>query len=173
MEGQSDGGGEYIHRYSIRNDENGQRLTDSLQFVFMELAGFDKRLQDCKSFEDKFLYFFKNLPKFAMKPDTQNDSYFDELLAAAEYSNMTKAEQEAYNRRLKIQRDNYAADKYAREKAEKEFAEKLAQGLAEGRAEGEAAKARAIAKGLIEEGISIEVIQRVTGLSVEEVEALK
>ena len=189
MEGQSDGGGEYIHRYSIRNDENGQRLTDSLQFVFMELAGFDKRLQDCNSFEDKFLYFFKNLPKFAMKPDTQNDSYFDELLAAAEYSNMTKAEQEAYNRRLKIQRDNYAADKYAREKAEKEFAEKLAQGraqglaqglaqghaegLAEGLAKGEAAKARAIAKGLIEEGISIEVIQRVTGLSVEEVEALK
>ena len=128
----------------------------------MELAGFDKRLQDCKSFEDKFLYFFKNLPKFAMKPDTQNDSYFDELLAAAEYSNMTKAEQEAYNRRLKIQRDNYAADKYARETA-----------IAEGLAKGEAAKARAIAKGLIEEGISIEVIQRVTGLSVEEVEALK
>jgi predicted transposase/invertase (TIGR01784 family) len=162
MEGQSDGGGEYIHRYSIRNDENGQRLTDSLQFVFMELAGFDKRLQDCKSFEDKFLYFFKNLPKFAMKPDTQNDSYFDELLAAAEYSNMTKAEQEAYNRRLKIQRDNYAADKYARETA-----------IAEGLAKGEAAKARSIAKGLIEEGISIEVIQRVTGLSVEEIEALK
>ena len=49
------------HRYSIRNDENGQRLTDSLQFVFMELAGFNKRLQDCNSFEDKFLYFFKNL----------------------------------------------------------------------------------------------------------------
>ena len=66
MEGQSDGGGEYIHRYSIRNDENGQRLTDSLQFVFMELAGFDKRLQDCNSFEDKFLYFFKNLPKFVI-----------------------------------------------------------------------------------------------------------
>ncbi len=79
---------------------------------------------------------------------------------------MTKAEQEAYNRRLKIQRDNYAADKYARETA-------IAEGLAEGLAKGEAAKARAIAKGLIEEGISIEVIQRVTGLSVEEVEALK
>ena len=166
MEEQSDRGGEYIHRYSIRNDENGQRLTDSLQFVFMELAGFNKRLQDCNSFEDKFLYFFKNLPKFAMKPDTQNDSYFDELLAAAEYSNMTKAEQEAYNRRLKIQRDNYAADKYARETA-------IAEGLAEGLAKGEAAKARAIAKKLLAMGLTLAQVAEGTGLSVEEVEALK
>ena len=166
LEEQSDGGGEYIHRYSIRNDENGQRLTDSLQFVFMELAGFNKRLQDCNSFEDKFLYFFKNLPKFAMKPDTQNDSYFDELLAAAEYSNMTKAEQEAYNRRLKIQRDNYAADKYARETA-------IAEGLAEGLAKGEAAKARAIAKKLLAMGLTLAQVAEGTGLSVEEVAALK
>ena len=64
------------------------------------------------------LYYFKNLPTFAGKPDTQQDSYFEELLAAAEYSNMTKAEREAYNRRLKIRRDNFAADEFAREKAE-------------------------------------------------------
>ena len=48
-----------------------------------------------------------------------------------------------------------------------------AEGRAEGKAEGEAAKARAVAKGLIDEGISIDLIQRVTGLSEEEVEALK
>ena len=47
------------------------------------------------------------------------------------------------------------------------------EGRSEGRAEGEASKARSVAKGLIEEGISNEVIQRVTGLSEEEVEALK
>lgn len=158
----SDGGGEYIHRYSIRNDEDGTQLTDSLQFVFMELAGFNKQLQDCNSFEDKFLYFFKNLPKFAMKPDTQNDSYFDELLAAAEYSNMTKAEREAYNRRLKIQRDNYAADKYARETA-----------IAEGRAEGESAKARDIAKNLLSMGMSSKQVADATGLTEEELTRLQ
>ena len=47
------------------------------------------------------------------------------------------------------------------------------EGRSEGRAEGEASKARSVAKGLIEEGISNEGIQRVTGLSEEEVEALK
>ena len=167
----------FVHRYSIRNDRNGMQLTDALQFVFMEVGRFDKPLNECNSFEDKFLYYFKNLPNFAMKPETQNDGYFEQLLEAAEYSNMTKAEREAYNRRLKIQRDNYAADEFAREKAEREIAEGRARGLeegraegrTEGRAEGESAKARDVAKGLIREGVSIDIIQRVTGLSAEEI----
>ena len=167
----------FVHRYSLRNDRNGGQLTDALQYVFMEVGRFNKPLDECNSFEDKFLYFFKNLPKFAMKPDTQNDSYFDELLAAAEYSNMTKAEREAYNRRLKIQRDNFAADEFAREKALKEIAEGrekgLAEGRAEGRAEGEAAKAEAIAEKLLAMGLTIAQVAEATGLTKERLERLQ
>lgn len=194
----ADSTGEYIHRFSIRNDETGAQLTDSLQFVFIEVAGFNKQLQDCNSFMDKFLYFFKNLPKFAVKPDTQNDSYFDELLAAAEYSNMTKAEQEAYNRRLKIQRDNYAADKCAREKLLKEVAEarekvqkevaearekalkeiaeereKALKEVAEEREKGRAEGILSVVSNLIRMGLSTESIAQATGLSPEEVEKIR
>lgn len=165
----SNGNEEYLHSYSIRDDKDGKQLTDSLQFVFMELARFGKRLQDCNNFIDKFLYYFKNLPTFVIKPDTQNDSYFEELLAAAEYSNMTKAEQEAYNRRLKILRDNYAADKFAREKALKEIAEGREKGRAEGRAEG----ILSVASNLIKMGLSTESITQATGLSPEEIEKIR
>ena len=120
LPGTKDKPDECIHRYSIRNNETNEQLTDSLQFVFMEVKKFNKPRELCKTFEDKFLYYFKNLPTFASKPDTQQDSYFEELLAAAEYSNMTKAEREAYNRRLKVLRDNYAAEEFAREKAARE-----------------------------------------------------
>ena len=178
----------YIHRYSIREDNTGALLTNALQFVFMEVEPFSKPWKDCKSFEDRFLYYFKNLPNFAEKPDTGSDSYFEELVAAAELNNMTKAEREAYNRRLKIQRDNYAADKFAQEKAQEELAKKLAEGLekglaegraeglekglAEGRAEGLAEANRTIATKLLAKGLSISEIAEITGLSEDEIFAL-
>ena len=178
-----------IHRYSIREESTGHQLTDALQFVFMEVGPFNKAWEDCKSFEEKFLYYFKNLPTFASKPDTQQDSYFEELLAAAEYSNMTKAEREAYNRRLKIRRDNFAADEFAREKAEElarekaeelarekaeELARELVEKLAREMAEKEREKATKesqiqIARNLLAMGLSVEQVAQGTGLTVEEV----
>ena len=160
---------ECIHRYSIREEGSGLQLTDALQFVFMEVGPFDKQWEDCKSFEEKFLYYFKNLPTFASKPDTQQDSYFEELLVAAEYSNMTKAEREAYNRRLKIRRDNFAADEFAREKAEE---------LARERVERERERATResqiqIARNLLAMDLGVEQIAHGTGLTVEEVKELR
>ena len=83
---------------------------------------------------------------------------------------MTKAEQETYNRRLKIQRDNYAADKYARETA---IAEGRAEGRAKGLAEGEAAKAETVARKLLQRGFDKQEIAEITGLAGEDVEALR
>lgn len=163
----------FIHRYSILEEGSGHQLTDALQFVFMEVGPFNKAWEQCKSFEEKFLYYFKNLPTFASKPDTQQDSYFEELLAAAEYSNMTKAEREAYNRRLKIRRDNYAADEFAREKAALELEKSVAEGRAEGRAEGKAESQIQIARNLLAMGLSPEQVAQGTGLKIEEVSKLK
>ena len=151
----------YIHRYSLREDGTGRQLTNALQFVFMEVGPFNKAWRDCKSFEDKFLYYFKNLPTFASKPDTQQDRYFEELLVAAEYSNMTKAEREAYNRRLKIMRDNKNADDFAREKA-------IAEGLAEGLEKGRAEATKELAAKLLAKGMPIADVAELTGLSEKE-----
>ena len=155
---------ECIHRYSIRNNETNEPLTDSLQFVFMEVKKFNKPSERCKSFEDKFLYYFKNLPTFVEKPDTQNDSYFEELVAAAEYSNMTKAEKEAYNRRMKIRWDNYATEKFAREKAARELEEAREKAIDE--------TLRETAAKMLAEGVEPAIVMRCTGLSEEEIAAL-
>lgn len=180
----------YIHRYSVREDNTGALLTNALQFVFMEVGPFNKAWKDCKSFEDRFLYYFKNLPTFVEKPDTGSDSYFEELAAAAELSNMTKAEREAYNLRLKIRRDNENCDAFAREKALNEgLAEGREKGLAEGREKGLAeGREKGLAEGLVEGraetnknnavkmlhlGVDISIIQQVTGLSEEEISAFK
>ena len=94
------------------------------------------------------------------------DEYFAELLDAAEYSNMTKAEREAYNRRLKILRDNYAADKYACEKQEE--MEKVRQEREGGRAEAN----RDHALKMLRDGLPVDLSRRVTGLSESELNGL-
>ncbi len=53
------------------------------------------------------------------------------------------------------------------------YQEIIAEGEAKGRAEGSQEKAKQIAKNLLNEGMEIELIARVTGLSVEQVEQLQ
>lgn len=156
-----------IHRYSLRNDSTGARMTDCLQFVFMEVQKFGKALDECNSFEEKFLYYFKNLPTFAEKPPQEQDSYFEELLTAAEYAKMNRKTMTDYERRLKIMRDNWSAEQFMIEKATTEGLEKgMAQGMAQGKLEAE----RRIASRMLEEGFEKDQIALITGLSLDQLE---
>ena len=160
--GRSDG---FVHRFSIRNAETGAEMTDRLQFVLMEVGPFRKRLGECSSFEDKFLYFMKNLPTFAARPRTDNDAYFESLLSAAEIARMNTDIRFTYSRRLKEMRDARCVDDYMKKTAREE-------GLAEGQAKGRSDERQAIARKMFEEGMEAEMIERLTGLSREEIEAL-
>ena len=91
------------------------------------------------------------------------------------YRTVTKEEREAAwaECRMMYQHDMASMREDARKAG-------LAEGRAEGRSEGEAIglekgaaqEKREIAKSMIEEGIAKEVIEKITGLSMEEVEAL-
>lgn len=80
-------------------------MTDKLRYVFMEVEPFEKTYEDCTTFEEKFLYYMKNLPTFVDKPDTHNDKFFEELLMEAEYLKMDTETQAQYERRVKQMRD--------------------------------------------------------------------
>lgn len=110
------------------------------------------------SFQDRFLYYMKNLPTFVHKPDTHGDDYFEELLDAAEYAGLTKEMASWYDERLKNMRDNENVMAFAREKA-----------INEGRAE----NSREIAAKLLTMAMSVEDIAKATGLSKEEIEGMK
>ena len=155
--GKADG---HVQCYSLRNDVNGATMTDRVRYVFMEVEPFDKSYEECTSFEEKFLYFMKNLPTFVDKPDTHNDEYFEELLMEAEYLKMDNETQAQYEKRIMIMRDNKNADDYARAVAiEQGLAEGLKQGLEQGLAKGmEQGLEQGLAKGLeqgLEKGINI------------------
>lgn len=110
--------------------------------------------ESCKSFEDKFLYFFKNLPTFAEKPDTHSDKFFEDLLQAEEYLKMDQSMRTEYDVRLKTLRDNYSAEQFI-----------LKKGMAEGKTE--------VAGRMLAKGYDVNEISDITGLSAEQINSLK
>jgi len=156
-------------------------MTDVVKFVFMEVGPFDKTYDECESFEEKFLFYMKNLPIFADRPDTHQEDYFNELLQTAEFLAMDMETQAMYEKRIKEMRDIQNVENYfrrvtlaeGREKGLAEGREKgLAEGRAEGRAEGQTSKAKEIAGRLFAMGLPPEQIAEATGLSLEEIETL-
>ena len=99
-----------------------------------------------KPSKDATLYYFKNLPTFAEKPDTHSDRYFENLLQAAEYLKMDKSMRTEYDVRLKTLRDNYSAEQYTIYKAKSE-----------------------VVLNMLSEGLSVDLISRVTGLTTEQI----
>ena len=184
-------GSGFVHRYSLRNDQTNEPMTDSLKFVFMEVGPFNKPYQKCSSFEEKFLFYMKNLPTFAERPDTHQDQYFEDLLQTAEYLAMDMETQAMYEKRLKEMRDIQNVENYFRrvtlaegrakgleEGRAKGLAEGREKGLAEGRAEGETIGEASMLKrvkfaiALLKDGASIDDVCAKTGLSPEDIAEL-
>lgn len=166
--GKSEG---HVQWYSLRNEANGTLMTDKVRYVFMEVEPFEKSYEDCSTFEEKFLYFMKNLPTFVEKPDTHNDKYFEDLLMEAEYLKMDTETQAQYERRVKQMRDAKNVEDYMIETSiAKGLKQGLEQGLSKGREEGITIMLKALS--LLKEGMSVQDVCVETGLSEEIVRAL-
>ena len=156
----------FIHCFSLRDDVTGRQMTDHLRFAFLEISRFDRPMEACESFEEKFLYMMKNLPKFAEKPALWDDPYFADLLEEAEYAQMNSQEKEQYRKAMRRDWDYWNTIDYARKEGKEE-------GHAEGLAEGEAKAKQAIALRLLAAGLSVEAVATGTALTVEQVHALQ
>jgi len=112
----------------------------------------------CETFEERFLYLMKNLPTFVEKPELWDDPYFNEFMEQATFASMTREEQDAYIASMKQKWDYKNTIDYARE---------------EGREEGKESKAQEIARRMLEKKMSISDIVEITGLSAEQIKALR
>ena len=186
---------QFIHRFSLRDDDTGEPMTDSLRFAFLEIRRFDKRRGECRAFEDKFLYLMKNLPIFAEAPALweEEEPYFRAMLDEAEFAQMSREQKRQYREEMRRDWDykntmDYAvaeghAEGHAKGLAEghaeghaKGLAEGHAQGkeegLAEGRVEGQAEEKQAVARRMLAEGLFVDLIAKCTELTEEQVRVL-
>lgn len=141
-----------IHKIlDIETKENDLQV---LTFAFVELPKFNKTERELVTDEDKWLYFLKCIDEQDHVPAPLKEKEFGQACHAAERMTWTEAELDAYDNAIIKATDLQGSLEIAYEK-------------------GEAIGTKKIAIKMLHSDIDESVIAQVTGLSLEEVEALK
>ena len=78
---------------------------DKLEFIYVEIAKFDKKLDELQTLYEKWLYALKNLYKLSQRPKELCDKVFDRLFEEAEIAKFSPLEMREYEASKKAYRD--------------------------------------------------------------------
>jgi predicted transposase/invertase (TIGR01784 family) len=145
--------GEYLHDICLCNRDTGKIFYDKLGYTYIELRNFVKTETDLDTDLDKWLFVLKNMSKMDKIPAYLRKPIFEKLFNIAEYTNLSKEEKEMYDSSMKHKWDNKHVLDTAVQEAKLE-------------------EAKEIAGKLKKEGLAIEFIAEVTGLTIDEIEKL-
>ena len=177
------------HDVGLLDKQTHKVFNNKLTFKYVEIARFNKDINELETNFDKWLYVLRNLSRLDNQPTYLRNEVFNRLFSQAEIARFDKKELKAYEDSLKAYRDIKNSLDTAKEEGRAEglaegraegHAEGLAEGLAEGRAKGHAEglaegaseKALTIARELLAINMSIDNIKKVTGLTDDEIHNL-
>ena len=143
----------YLREIQLIDTQTFEVFYDKLTFIYLEMPKFKKGEEELVTHFDKWMYVLKNLPKLQARPVKLQEKIFEKLFNEAEIAKLTQEEMRTYEESLKTYRDNYSILETAKK-----------EGRQEERIE--------LAKEMKKEGLSIEQIARITGLSKEQLEKL-
>ena len=143
----------YRHDVQLIDRRTGEVFFDKLTFVYLEMPKFNKTEDRLESMFEKWLFVLKNLSRLLERPKALQERVFTRLFDTAEIARFSPEEYYAYEDSLKVYRDWQNTVATAENKGRKEERIKNARGM----------KA---------EGIPIEIVMKITGLSAEEINAL-
>jgi len=155
----------YISEYTFREKETHELLDETIFIIFAELNRFDKRAEDCENGLDRMLYVLKNSGELDNPVGWLNDPIYARILRAFEIAKFSKAKRIQYNKDMYDERRRNGEMKAARQDG---LAEGLAEGLARGREEG----ILQMARNMKQQGLPVDMIQKVTGLPSDVCESL-
>ena len=158
------------HRYQLLETKTLKQMTDKLEFVFVEVAKFDKSEDELETDLDKWLYLLKNMSTLLERPAALRDRIFGRLFDVAEYARLDDEERKNYVESMNTARDTYNQIDYALNKG-------IGIGREEGREEGIEIglekKACEIARNLLAMKLDIDSISKATGLTKDEISTLE
>ena len=131
---------------------------NKLEFIYVEIAKFDKSLEELETLYDKWLYALKNLYKLTQRPKELCDKVFDRLFEEAEISKFTQQELREYE---------------ASKMAYRDIKNSVDTAKREGIAEGITQRNFEIARKMLAKGMNEATVLEITGLSAEEIQLLK
>ena len=162
-----------IFRYSLREDNTGELMTDRLKFVFIEIGNFSKEAEELVTGTDKWMYVLKNLAKLTDRPAGLQERIFIKLFEAAEIAAFSPEERKQYEHDMMTENDYRNTIEFAKDKAREEGMRRgLDEGMQRGLNEGMQKGLMTAAAGMEKMGMETDAIARATGLSREAVEQL-
>jgi len=131
---------------------------DKLELIYVEIAKFNKSLEELETLYDKWLYALKNLYKLTQRPKELCDKVFDRLFEEAEIAKFTPQELREYE---------------ASKIAYRDIKNSVDTAKREGIAEGMEKKSHEIAKKMLTKGMDEATVMEITGLTAELIQQLK
>ena len=115
----------YLRKAMLR-EKDGTRISRTLNFVFVELPKFRKKLEELETNLDKCLYALCHIKELRKMPSTYTGSSFELLFRTAELAKFSKEEQKMIDAAQKAKWDAYAIQSY-REKEDARIREEKAR----------------------------------------------
>ena len=163
---------EEIRYVDMGYKEEERYLTKMCKYYIIELSKFKKKKPKVADLLEKWLYVIGGDQKMMDECKDENEEIKEAVKQLKEMST-DEYERELYEIRERSRLTYNTEMNEARRKGLAEGkSEGKAQGRAQGRAEGKAEEKKEIAKKMKEKGLSIELIQEITNLSLEEIESL-
>ena len=142
---------------------------DKLEFIYVEIAKFNKTLEELETLYDKWLYALKNLYKLTQRPKELCDKVFDRLFEEAEIAKFTPQEIREYEESKKAYRDIKNCIDTAKNQGREEG---IAEGIEIGKKEVRIEANTETAQRLLAMGLSAEQVAEATQLPLDIIEKL-
>lgn len=158
---------------SLVDKYTGKVFTGKFRQIYIELPRFIKSEADCDNFLEYWIYNLVNMDKLKEISFKDRKAIFDKLERIASQANLSKDERARLDEDWKNYNDFFNTMDYAKEEGRTEGRiEGREEGRAEGLAEGEFQAKLMMARKLKSMGMDNETILQVTGLTIQEIEAL-
>ena len=162
----------------LKDLETNEVFYDKLTFIYLQMANFNKSIDDLETHYDKWLYLLKNLSRLEEIPLKFREKTFEKLFNLAEIASYNKVELSNYQDSLKSHNDLKNSLDTSKEEGREEGREEGIEigkeiGKLEGINIGEYNKAIKVAKILLKLNQSIENIIAATDLTEKQIKDLK
>ena len=134
-----------------------ETFTDKMRYIFLEFPSFDKEENECETDFERWIYVLKNMETLQRLPFKARNAVFQKLEQIVDIAALSKEDRMKYDESIKVYRDQLAVMTFERQ---------------QGRAEGEHLAQLRMVRRMKEAGLSAEQIMQMTGLTMDEVEAL-
>ena len=147
----------FVFRFSLHEDSSNEKMTDRLNFIFLELPNARHYDTEGTSITEKICYTIAHMDTFEHRPPKLKEKFFEILFKLLEIANFAPDERVKYQHEMTTERDRINQLDYARKK---------------GREEGREEERTKNAKNLLALGVDPATIAKATGLSEAEMASL-